>query len=162
MVSVTTAAIGLTLASHALPVRKYLVWNRTGSAPIGLYRLSGDQFTLGRWGAVSADSDAAKWSASRGYVGDGWPLLKRIAALPGAEICREDLDIFIDGKPVAKALSRDAQGRKMPEWHGCVVVQDDEIFLLNAHPRSLDGRYFGVTKVRDVDGVAVLVFLWPG
>lgn len=85
-----------------------------------------------------------------------------LAALPGAEICREDLDVFIDKKHVATALMSDEQGRKMPSWSGCVVVQDDEVFLLNAHPRSLDGRYFGVTKAQEVDGVAVLVFSWPG
>lgn len=158
----TTAGILFAGAGLFLQSSDWLIWNRTGSAPKGLYRLSGDAFTPGRWVAVSAESEAAKWAASHGFVGDEWPLIKQIAALPGAEICRENLDIFIDGKPIAKALPRDAGGRDMPAWSGCFVLREDELFLLNTHPRSLDGRYFGATKREDVDGVAVLLFSVPG
>jgi conjugative transfer signal peptidase TraF len=135
--------------------QKQLLWNRTGSAPAGLYRLSGEPFTPGRWVAVSSRSGPAQWASARGFTGADWPLLKQVAALPGAQICRENLNIFINGKQVAIALAADNLGREMPSWDGCFIVQEDELFLLSSHPRSLDGRYFGATQRDDVDGVAV-------
>ena len=153
------AGIAMALSGVLFSHHQWLVWNRTRSAPLGLYRLSGAPINPGRWVAVSADSDAAQWASHRGYTGPGWPLLKRVAAASGAEICRDNLDIFIDGQHVATALASDNLGRDMPVWRGCVTLQDGDFFLLNAHPRSLDGRYFGVTKSEDVDGVAVPLIL---
>ncbi len=158
---IAAALAGIAMAGAGLILQKtdWLIWNRTGSAPIGLYRLSGEPVAPGRLVAVSAKSEAARWAFNRGYIGENWPLLKCVAALPGAEICRDDLDIFIDGIRVATALGADTLGRAMPTWRGCVTLQNDEIFLLNEHPRSLDGRYFGATNINDVDGVAVPLFI---
>lgn len=161
-VILTVAALGICLAAFGLlfqPATR-IIWNRTESAPTGLYRLSDDPFTLSRWVIVSAGSAEAQWAARRGYVGDSWPLMKRVAALPGAEICRHSGVIFINGERVAIARQRDASGMELPVWSGCRRLENDELFLLNPHPRSLDGRYFGPTRMRDVDGVAVPVFLF--
>ena len=162
--TLVAAATGILLAGSGLifQVSNWLIWNRTESAPSGLYRLSGAPITLGRWVAVSADSEAARWAAAHGFTGSDWPPIKRIAALPGAKICRENTSIFIDGQRVAEALVHDQAGRILPAWSGCFRLQEDELFLLNAHPRSLDGRYFGATKLEDVDGVAVLLFSVQG
>ncbi|OZB19392.1 MAG: hypothetical protein B7X53_00050 [Hyphomonas sp. 34-62-18] len=148
----------LALCGLAIGETPWLIWNRTGSAPIGLYRLSGEAVAPGKWVSVSAESEAARWAQERGFIGRSWPLLKRIAALPGAEICREGAAISIDGAWVAVAREHDSFGREMPVWSGCHTLQKDELFLLNAHPRSLDGRYFGPTRVQDVEGVALPVF----
>ena len=43
-------------------------------------------------------------------------------------------------------------------WEGCKVLEADEVFLLNPHPRSIDGRYFGPIKIGDLGGT--LVLLW--
>jgi type IV secretory pathway protease TraF len=32
---------------------------------------------------------------------------------------------------------------------------------LNAHPRSLDGRYFGPTEAQDIAGTALPVWTFP-
>jgi type IV secretory pathway protease TraF len=72
------------------------------------------------------------------------------------------MSVFINGKPVAEALSVAPDGLKLPAWQGCHVLQADEVFLLNDHPRSLDGRYFGVMRVSDLEGTARLLLgpLW--
>ncbi len=152
------AGVAMAIGGLALGDADWLIWNRTGSAPIGLYEITGRPYARGAWVSVSRESAEARWAQERGYVGENWPLIKQIAALPGAEICRENLDILIDGAPVATALQRDFEGRDMPEWQGCIPLQPGEIFLLNDHPRSLDGRYLGATRLEDVDGVAVPVF----
>ena len=142
-----------------LQPRTWLVWNRTGSAPQGLYRLSGEPPALGRWVVVSNRSEAGNWAETHGYVGPGWPLLKRVAALPGSEVCRIGATILIDGNAVAVALQRDSEGRTMPVWSGCHLLGRAEVFVLNDDPRSLDGRYFGPLSAADLDGVAIPIFL---
>lgn len=137
-----------------------LIWNRTGSAPQGLYWLSGDPFTSGRWVAVSARSADAQWAQKQGFVGRDWPLLKQIAGVPGDEICRDGSVVLINGKHAAIAREVDSRGRLLPVWAGCQRLSQEEYFLLAPHPDSLDGRYFGATESADLAGVAhpVLIF----
>lgn len=130
-----------------------LIWNRTGSAPQGLYWLSGDPFTKGQWVAVSARSAQADWAQAQGFVGRDWPLLKQITGVPGDEICREGSAVRINGAPVGIAQDVDSRGRVLPVWKGCQRLKPGEYFLLAPHPASLDGRYFGATDTADLDGV---------
>lgn len=146
------------LGLAALPWQKTLVWNRTDSAPIGLYWVKNDPLTYDRWVVISPKSDVGKWAIKHGFVGRDWPLLKRVSGVSGDEICRVGALIFINGAIVGMAQNVDSNGRKLPRWTGCQVVEENEVFLLNEHPKSLDGRYFGVTHIDDVDGVAVLLF----
>ena len=66
--------------------------------------------------------------------------------------------ISINGDTVASAHLVDASGRVLPDWAGCMCLSETDAFLLNAHPDSLDGRYFGATKLEDLDGVALPLF----
>lgn len=154
----TAAGILTAVAGLIFDPDARLFWNRTGSAPIGLYGLSDDPLTRGAWVIVSARSGEADWAAARGYVGRDWPLIKRVVGLPGDEICRDGGEVFVLGIHLADALDADSLGRKMPVWEGCQVLGAGDVFLLNQHPRSIDGRYFGPTEVEDLGGI--LVLLW--
>ena len=148
-------AIGVASAVNFAPK---LVWNASASAPIGLYRIANTAPETGDFVLVTPSSDAAKLIKERHYLPPGIPLIKRVAALSGDEICRENLTIFINGIPVANAQKKDSAGRDMPSWSGCLTLQNDQSFLLNEHEQSLDGRYFGATDASDVIGVAMPVF----
>ena len=156
----TGAGIGLALFGLIFSPMDRLIWNRTGSAPQGLYWLSDEPFTKGSWVVVSARSADAQWAEEQGFVGWDWPLLKQIAGLPGDEICRTDRQILINGTVAGEARLRDSSGRDLPSWEGCVVLGQDQLFLMNAHPDSLDGRYFGPVETSDLDGVARLILHW--
>jgi len=156
----TGAGIGLALFGLVLSPMDRLIWNRTGSAPQGLYWLSDEPFTHGRWVVVSASSAEAQWAEEHGFVGRNWPLLKQIAGLPGDEICRTDTQIMINGKGAGEARLRDSLGRDLPSWEGCVVLGQVQLFLMNAHPDSLDGHYFGATDRSDIEAVASLILPW--
>ena len=160
VLSLTGAGIGLALFGLFCSPMDRLIWNRTGSAPAGLYWLSDEPFTHGRWVVVSARSADAQWAEDHGFVGRDWPLLKQIAGLPGDEICRTDTQIMINGKGAGEARLRDSTGREMPSWQGCVVLGQDQLFLMNAHPDSLDGRYFGPVEIHDLGGTAHLILHW--
>lgn len=154
----TGLAIAMMGAASVLVEQKRLIWNRTESAPIGLYWRSDGPLTLNGWAVVSARSEAAGWTSENGFTGADWPLVKRIAGLPGDEICRENETILINQSVAAEALLEASGSLSLPRWQGCHVLQDGEVFLLNEHPRSLDGRYFGIMQDSDLEGVAIL--LW--
>lgn len=138
----------------------FLVWNASASAPIGLYRIEQNRDPeIGDFVLVKPDQSLENFIISRGYLPENIPLLKRVAALSGDEICRDAQAIFINEIRVADAKCSDSKGRELPSWSGCFRLQPDEIFLLNDPENSLDGRYFGATNVSDVIGVARAVWV---
>ena len=148
------AIVALSFANVA-NLAPILIWNASASAPIGLYRIDRNKrFEIGDVVLVGPDEALAKFIAERGYLPENIPLLKRVAALSGDEICRESEAIFINDVRVADALIFDSSGRFMPSWTGCFTLQSDEMFLINDPGNSLDGRYFGATRAEDVVGVA--------
>lgn len=137
---------GIALIAAALSDRPpRILWNASASLPIGLYALAPPgPLALGDLVAVALPPEHAAWVAERGYLGRSALLLKRVAALPGAEVCRVGGVILIDGTAVATALETDRHGRPMPDWQGCAVLAEHQLFLLLAETSdSLDGRYFG-------------------
>ncbi|MEM9374604.1 MAG: S26 family signal peptidase [Pseudomonadota bacterium] len=151
-------AVFILSVGSVISVTEPLIWNRTESAPLGLYWRSDGPLTLNMWAVVSANSEAANWAAERGYIGADWPIIKRVRAMEGDEVCRKDYAISINGEPVAIAREHDRSSRELPVWQGCFRLKSHEVFLLNDHPNSLDGRYFGATDMDDVRGTAAL--LW--
>lgn len=156
---VGAAAIFLLSIAMAVEFAPRLVWNATPSAPIGLYLVKYKAPVIGDYMLVNASGDAKELIDEREYLPRDTPLLKRVAALSGAEICRENALIYVDGVHVAGALAVDSSGRDLPQWSGCITLQSDELFLLNDHQKSLDGRYFGATKAPQIVGVAQPLFV---
>jgi type IV secretory pathway protease TraF len=82
-------------------------------------------------------------------------MLKRVLALPGQTVCRSAYTIIVDDIAMGKARARDSRGRSLPAWQGCLVIAEDELFLMNwRSENSFDGRYFGVTQRAAVIGHA--------
>jgi conjugative transfer signal peptidase TraF len=125
--------------------RPRFVWNASESVPIGLYNVQ-PAGTLAVTNLVIAlpPEPLAILLAEGAYLPLGVPLIKRILALPGQSVCRDDLLISVDGIEMGAALARDRRGRALPTWQGCQVIAQGEVFLMNwDEPASLDGRYFG-------------------
>lgn len=138
-----------------------LVWNVTGSAPIGLYLVTPDRTpTIGAWVAVAPPKALAAWLDARGYAPHGVLLIKQVAARSPQRICRHGGLVTIDGAVAARARDADHLGRDLPSWSGCRQLTDAEVFLLNTHPASLDGRYFGPLSNDAVVGQARLISTW--
>src|SRR5207302_558923 len=129
-------------SSKPLPV---LVWNASESAPIGLYYVqpAGVLFVTTLVLAMPPEP-LASCSRTRRILPRGVPLLKRILALPGQSVCRDELIVSVDGVNVGTARQRDRRSRVLPVWQGCRTIADDEVLLMNwDEPASLDRRYFG-------------------
>ena len=132
-----------------------LLWNASASAPIGLYRVDvGAPPRLGDLVAIAPPPALGTFLAQRGYLLRGVPLLKRVAGLPGALVCRSGVFVTVNGVAVARALARDRANRPLPVWTGCRIVGRGELFLVNAARDSLDGRYFGPLSSTGLLGTA--------
>ncbi len=138
-----------------------VIWNASASAPIGLYRVHPDRDPpIGALVAVTPPERLARWLSVRGYLPEGVPLLKAVAAKAGQRVCRIGVVVSVDGDPVASARARDSGGRPLPVWTGCRTLEPSEIFLLNPTvPDSLDGRYFGPLPASTVIGTATPLYL---
>jgi conjugative transfer signal peptidase TraF len=143
------------------PAPRY-IWNASESVPIGLYwlrpagRLAATQLV-----AVEPPEPLATLLADRRYLPRGIPLLKRVLALPGQTVCRNQLAITVDKIEMGAARAHDRSGRPLPIWQGCHVIADGEVFLMNWQSAdSFDGRYFGALPTSAIIGTAEP--LWIG
>jgi conjugative transfer signal peptidase TraF len=137
-------------------VPKKLIWNASASTPIGLYIIApAARFEVADLVADRAPEPLATFMVERGYIGRGVPLMKRVAGVPGQQVCRRDHAITVEGVPMGDALDRDHLGRSLPAWQGCHRIAEGELFLMNWSVRdSLDGRYFGPLPTSTVIGRA--------
>lgn len=154
------AGLGLIAAPALIAPRPWLVWNASASVPVGLYRVRAeDDIAVGDLVAVTPPAELAAFLGERGYLPRGVPMLKHVAALADATVCREGAAVLVDGRRIAMALPRDRRDRPLPVWSGCRTLAAGEVFLLNPDaPESLDGRYFGALPVGAI--VARLTPVW--
>jgi conjugative transfer signal peptidase TraF len=160
-----TEALALTLLFPPQPI---LVWNASASAPIGLYYVDSWKRFDHQTVDILVDDLVVAWppkvaralAADRHYLPSGVPLIKRVAAIDHDVVCADGDQITINGGWIIPRRKRDAKGRALLWWQGCHVLQEGELFLMmEEHPSSFDGRYFGVTSPKDVIGKATLI--WP-
>jgi len=136
---------------------KRLIWNASGSVPVGLYRIEpADQLDVADLAVVMPPDALAGFLDSRGYLPKGVPLLKRVLALSGTKVCRTGGAISAYDMVYGQAVDRDSRGRPLPIWQGCITVENGQAFFMNWDvPDSLDGRYFGGLPLASVIGRAV-------
>jgi len=137
-----------------------LLWNLSASAPEGLYQVvSAQPLRVGDIVISRVPGRYRALASARRYIAAGVPLVKRIAAGPGDQICALGDTLFLNGVRLVERRRTDGAGRSMPAWQGCVRLGADDYFLLMASkPLSFDGRYFGITGRHDIIGKARL--LW--
>ncbi len=145
--------IALGLAS-AVGIPKKLIYNASESAPPGLYWLDDQPIKRGDFVLVQIPMRVRALVGERGYLPPEIPLIKRVMGVEGDEICREATRISINANTVAEAQASDRSGRPMPVWQGCHILSEDRVFLLQNHPYSFDGRYFGPVDRRLIMGRA--------
>ncbi|MBR1243508.1 S26 family signal peptidase [Bradyrhizobium sp. AUGA SZCCT0274] len=140
-----------------------IIYNATGSAPLGFYYLESRLPARGENALIQPPPLIELMIVNRGLLPPSVPLLKQIAAVGGDEVCRSKdplHTIAINGKVVAETFDNDRDGRPLPAWEGCMKLIDGEFFLLQPHPLSFDSRYFGPVMRCDILGVARPLWTW--
>jgi len=141
------------LVLAAVVSTRWVRLNVSPSVPYGLYRLAAvpTPLTPGTLVVLPVPDSMRAWQTI--------PLLKPVAAVAGDTVCveAERLQIAgVDFGPVYRA----AQGHTLPTLDGCATVPVGAVFLASHAPRSLDGRYFGVTPLTTVTAQALPVLTW--
>jgi conjugative transfer signal peptidase TraF len=137
-----------------------IIWNASASAPIGFWRIHpGARGRTGDMVLAWTPESVRQLAASRRYRPANVPLLKRIAARDGDEVCALGYEIFVNGRWIAGRRNADRRGRPLPWWSGCEHLRDGRVFLLMDAPDSFDGRYFGPINETAIIGKAVPLWL---
>jgi len=152
--SVTAFGVALVAVSAAQIVPKRIVWNASPSVPTGLYWITNGTPMRGNVVLVELPEPYKAIADQRGYLPKNLPALKRVRALSGDQVCRFGRTIFVNDEAVSVAQLHDIRGLKLSEWSGCRTLKPDEVFLLNDHPKSFDGRYFGQVDRSTITGIA--------
>ena len=130
-----------------------ILYNPSDSLPKGFYVRASGTPRRGSIVTVKAVSVAPDYARLRDFDDAGDRFLKRVAAVEGDRVCAEGEAVTINDGPTIARVRQDAEGRALPFWSGCVTLGADEVFLLGDHDQSFDGRYFGITKRADIEGV---------
>lgn len=148
------ALVGFSAIAHPQP---RLVWNASASVAAGLYRVIPGAPERGDFILVRIPKSIEKLAAMRGYLPGGVPLIKRVAAVVGDDVCAFDGAVIVNGEIVARQRKADRAGRPLPRWNECRELVQGEFFLLGDAPDSFDSRYFGpVTSARAIRRVVPL------
>lgn len=137
---IPVVVIGVASVSD-LPTK--LVYNASASAPIGFYWIDQVSVSRGDTVLIRLPERVRELVESRQYLPSNVPLIKRVVGIEGDKICRRGQEVLINNVTVVIALSEDEQGQKLPVWSGCTILGLGSLFLLQSHPKSFDGRYFG-------------------
>ena len=138
------------LVLAAVVSTRWVRLNLSPSVPVGLYRLERLAPPLARGTLVilSAPTSIRPWWRSFAS------LLKPVAAVAGDEVCGVGGELFVQGEWFGPIYT-EADGKPLPHLEGCQVVPQGAVFLASTQPKSLDGRYFGVTPIADLRARAV-------
>jgi len=144
---------GLVLA--AVVSTRWVRVNVSPSTPLGLYRLAPLTLPLPRGTLVLLPVPARV----RAWHGKTMPLVKPVAAIAGDTVCVQESSLWIEGERYGPVW-REAHGTLLPQWTGCQVIPEGQVFLASKAPNSLDGRYFGSTPIVDLTAQAVPLWMW--
>ncbi|MGV6873870.1 S26 family signal peptidase [Pseudochelatococcus sp. B33] len=133
------------------------IWNASASVPIGLYRIvPGNHVDVTDLAAVMPPDALADFLDKRGYLPRGVPLIKRVLALGGTEVCRSGSAIVAYSMTYGEAREQDTRGRPLPVWQGCRTLAAGDAFFMNwDSPDSFDSRYIGPLPLSTVVGRAI-------
>ena len=130
--------------------------NLSPSVPRGLYGLVAVSAPLARGTLVVLPVPAQVRHLWPPWV----PLVKPVAGVPGDVVCVEEGRLQVHGTAYGP-LVLEAHGIPLPHIDtGCQVVPDGMVFLASQAPKSLDGRYFGLTPVGRLSAQATPFLTW--
>ncbi len=155
MTSGAVAALCIaSLVEIAAPPIPRLLYNKSESAPVGWYAVApNSRIERSVMVAAFAPTEARKIAHDRGYLPYHIPLIKTVWAIAGEEVCSENGVIHTPNRPDIFAHQQDGSGRKLPSWHGCIILENNEVFLVSTDVQtSFDSRYFGAVPVENILG----------
>jgi conjugative transfer signal peptidase TraF len=143
------------LVLAAVVSTRWVRLNLSPSVPQGVYRLAAVSTPLARGTLVVLPVPVAV----RSWHSRWQPLLKPIAAIAGDAVCVQQGSLWVEGQWYGPVYD-EAGGQVLPRLDGCHLVPEGAVFLASPRPRSLDGRYFGMTRIAALTARAVPLWTW--
>ena len=150
----STLVLGVLVLAAVVSTR-WVRLNLSPSVPVGLYRLARPAGLLARGTLVVLPVPAAIRPWWHSYAA----LLKPVAGVAGDEVCVRQDGLWVAGQWYGVVYT-EAAGRALPHLEGCQVVPEAQVLLASTVPKSLDGRYFGLTRIAEVTARAVPLWTW--
>jgi len=139
----------------------FLMWNRTPSMPLGLYRLKhGAPVSRGTVVAFPIPHPVRKLVLERRYLTGRDSLTKEVAALPGDEVCTAGNVLTINGRVFGPVQKSDSMGRPLPTFQFCGSIPEGAFFAASRHQRSFDSRVFGLVPLAEVKGTVTALWTY--
>lgn len=134
----------------------WLKLNVSPSVPVGVYGLTAVPAQVERGMLVLLPSPA-----TMAFWHPWWiPLLKPVAAVAGEMVCVQEGMLRLGDADYGPVYA-EAHGRTLPHLaEGCQVVPAGSVFLASMAPKSLDGRYMGMTPVATLTAQAHPLWTW--
>lgn len=130
--------------------------NMTRSEPVGLYKLvKGSTAKRGDLVFIKLPAEFEKYVYGRGWLPQGWPLLKKVGGIEGDLYCYSGSEFTINQNPVGTIFKSDSQGLPLPVKAGCFTVKKNNFLpVATGLISSFDSRYFGEISTSNIIGVA--------
>ena len=141
----------LLIGIFTLFVIKHIHFNVTPSSPIGIYySYKYNKFKKGDYVVYKMNDKYKK------YVSPKFKdllTIKKIVATYRDTIEIKNGNIYINGKYMGRML----KGIPTTLEEGKTTLSDDEVFTMSNRDDSLDGRYYGTIKIKDIKAKAILL-----
>ena len=155
-------ACAIAICLLAWQAAAHLRFNLSPCIPRGAYYLaSGEPVRAGQLVLACPPARAAELALRRRYLRPGScpggtkPIGKLVAALAGDRLELAPAGMKVNGQQLSSTATSavDSEGRPLPRQPtGVRRVAAGEVWLLSAHPRSFDSRYFGPIGAAQVLG----------
>lgn len=81
------------------------------------------------------------------FLPRGTLLLKQIIAVDGDQVCTDKNFVSVNGHRI--------EHRLLPQWQSfasmeCIIVPDNNVFVIGQSPDSLDSRFYGAVSASDI------------
>jgi len=130
-----------------------VVYNHSPSMQIGFYARIAAPIRRGTIVTVRAAAVAPEYARMRHFNGPRDRFIKRVVGTSGDLVCAAQSRVMLNGALVAHRQNSDSLGRRLPTWTGCITLGAGDVFLLGDGPDSFDGRYWGVVRMDQIEGV---------
>lgn len=92
-----------------------------------------------------------KTFVKRGLNKENDRLIKQVGCSPGETLTRNADNQFFCGQILlGKALTKDSEGRNLPQFNFSGPVPDNKYFMVGSNPRSFDSKYFGFIHADEI------------
>jgi conjugal transfer pilin signal peptidase TrbI len=149
-ISIALVFLAALLAGLWLPPRIIVATSASLNHRIFFLTKAGGKIKTGDY-LVFRHKSEIKTFVKRGLNKENDRLIKKVGCSPCETLTRDTDNRFFCGKMhLGKALTKDSDGRNLPQFNFIGPVPDNNYFMVGSNPRSFDSKYFGFIHADEI------------